>query len=146
MPPEVRSLVAEYRKRLVHFGGVELLEIAEARRTADNPAQRQQGLLLEAKRIKACIPQSSTVIPLDAAGRKLSSTQLAEAVDDWRHQSGTICFIIGGPDGLHPELLAMAPWSISLGVMTFPHMLARVLLLEQLYRAYTIVHRIPYHR
>lgn len=146
MPPEVRNLVAEYRKRLVHFGGVELIEVAEAQRNTDNPAQRRQGLLLEAKRIKERMPHPATLIPLDASGRNISSTQLAKVLDDWRHQSGTICFVMGGPDGLHPELLTMAEWCLSLGAMTFPHMLARVLLLEQIYRAHTILHKIPYHR
>ena len=136
----------DYRKRLVHFGGVDLIEIAEAHRNSNGAACRAQGLLLEAQRIKKSLPQPCTLIPLHASGRHLSSEQLAKIVDDWRHQSGTVCFLIGGPDGLHPELLESAPWSLSLGSMTFPHMLARVLLLEQLYRAYTIVHHIPYHR
>ena len=146
MPAPINTLVADYRKRLSHFGGVELLEIAEAKRTTDQPAQRQQGLLLEAKRIKERIPRATSLIPLDATGRTLSSLKLAERLDQWRQQSENICFLIGGPDGLHPELRNMASWSLSLGAMTFPHMLARVLLLEQLYRANTILHKIPYHR
>lgn len=146
MPSPIRALVADYRKRLVHFGGLDLIEIAEAHRDSDGEAQRIQGLLLEAKRIKKSLPQPCTLIPLHASGRHVSSDQWAKVVDDWRHQAGTVCFLIGGPDGLHPELLEAAPWSLSLGSMTFPHMLTRVLLLEQLYRAFTILHRIPYHR
>lgn len=146
MPVPIRDLVAEYRKRLVHFGGVKLIEIAEARRTANSPAQRQQGLLMEAKRLRECIPCPALTLPLDASGRNLSSVQLAEVLDHWRHHSETVCFVIGGPDGLHSEIVKTAPWSLSLGAMTFPHMLARVILLEQIYRAHTILQKIPYHR
>lgn len=146
MPPPVRALVDDYRQRLVRAGGVELIEVAESKRDGASQAQRQLGLLQEAKRIQDRLPHPALLIPLDSAGRTLSSTQLAEAFDSWRHQSEPVCFLIGGPDGLHPTLLASAPWSLSLGAMTFPHMLVRVLLLEQLYRAHTIVQHIPYHR
>lgn len=146
MPPPVRDLVADYRKRLHHFGGVDLIEVAEARRKKDHASQRRQGLLLEAERIKKVIPRAATLLPLNGTGRALSSPQFSKVLDEWRHQSGTLCFLIGGPDGLHPEWLEKAPWSLSLGAMTFPHMLARVLLLEQLYRAYTLLHAVPYHR
>ncbi len=146
MPPPVRDLVADYRQRLVRLGGVALIEVAEARRVVDDPAHQQLGLVWEAKRIRAQIPSPATLIPLDSSGRNLSSTQLAAQLDLWRQQTETVCFLIGGPDGLHPDLLTAAPWSLSLGAMTFPHMLVRVLLLEQLYRAHTIVQRIPYHR
>ncbi|MBF0461792.1 MAG: 23S rRNA (pseudouridine(1915)-N(3))-methyltransferase RlmH [Magnetococcales bacterium] len=146
MPPPIRELVADYCQRLVRLGGVELIEVAEAKREASGPVQRLHGLAQEAERIQRRLPSPATLIPLDAAGRNLSSLQLAEQLDLWRHQAGTVCFLIGGPDGLHPGLLQAAPWSLSLGAMTFPHMLARVLLLEQIYRAHTIVQRIPYHR
>lgn len=146
MPSPVRALVADYQQRLLRLGGVTLIEVAEARRDADGPAQRQQGLLQEARRIQAVIPPAAVLVPLDRSGRNLSSLQLAEQLDLWRQQAGTVCFLIGGPDGLHPDLVQAAPWSLSLGAMTFPHALARVLLLEQIYRAHTIIQRIPYHR
>ncbi|MBF0162485.1 MAG: 23S rRNA (pseudouridine(1915)-N(3))-methyltransferase RlmH [Magnetococcales bacterium] len=146
MPPPVQSLIADYRQRLLRLGGVEWWEVAEAKRDEAGEAHRQQGLLQEAKRIQARIPHPSTLIPLDSGGRQLSSIQLAQQLDRWRQEAGTVCFVIGGPDGLHSTLLQAASWSLSLGTMTFPHTLARVLLLEQIYRAYTIVQRIPYHR
>jgi 23S rRNA (pseudouridine1915-N3)-methyltransferase len=146
MPVPVRLLVDDYRQRLLRLGKVELIEVAEAKRDADGPAHRLQGLQQEAKRIQASIPPSSTLVPLDRSGRTLSSLQLAEQLELWRQQAGTVCFLLGGPDGLHPELIQAAPWSLSFGPMTFPHALARVLLLEQIYRAHTILQKIPYHR
>ncbi|MEO5364149.1 MAG: 23S rRNA (pseudouridine(1915)-N(3))-methyltransferase RlmH [Magnetococcus sp. DMHC-8] len=146
MPPPVRALVADYRQRLVRLGGVEWIDVAEARRTVDDPAHLRLGLLAEAERIRRQIPPFSLLIPLDTAGRSLSSLQLAEHLAGWRQQSDPVCFVIGGPDGLHPDLLKGAAWSLSLGAMTFPHQLVRVLLLEQLYRAHTILQHIPYHR
>ena len=111
MPPPVRALVADYRQRLNHFGGVDLREVAEARRTADTPAQREQDLRLEAHRIRVRWIQPSLLIPLDGTGRALSSPQLAETLEGWRRCAETVCFVIGGPDGLHPEIKEMASWS-----------------------------------
>ncbi len=146
MPPPVRALVTDYQQRLVRLGGVELIEVAECKRTGDGSAERQLGLLQEARRIQERLPRPALLIPLDVGGRTLSSMQLAVQLEQWRQQAEPVCFLIGGPDGLHSTLLEGVPWSLSLGAMTFPHMLVRVLLLEQLYRAYTIMQRIPYHR
>ena len=146
MPSPIRVLITDYRQRLQRLGVVEWLEVAEAKRDSDGPAHRRQGLLQEAKRIQARIPRPATLIPLDAGGKQLSSIQFAQQLERWRQEAGTVCFVIGGPDGLHPSVVQPAPWTLSLGAMTFPHTLARVLLLEQIYRAYTIVQRIPYHR
>ncbi|MEO5339542.1 MAG: 23S rRNA (pseudouridine(1915)-N(3))-methyltransferase RlmH [Magnetococcus sp. MYC-9] len=146
MPPPVQTLITDYRQRLQRLGGVEWIEVAEAKRDTDGPAQREKGLLQEARRIQERLPQPATVVAMEVGGRQLSSIQLAEQLARWRQESGTVCFLVGGPDGLHATLVQSAAWSLSLGAMTFPHTLARVLLLEQIYRACTIVQRIPYHR
>ncbi len=146
MPPAVRTLVNDYQQRLERIGGVSLLEIAEARRTGDSVAERQQGLLWEATRLRERLPPAALLLPLESGGRSMPSPAFAAEMQSWRDAHATVCFLIGGPDGLHPDILRLGAWSLSLGPMTFPHMLVRVLLLEQLYRAYTILQRIPYHR
>lgn len=147
MPTPIRTLVKEYQKRLQHYGGVELIEVAESKRNSDTPALKLQNLVQEAKRLRDRIPPQALLVPLDAKGKNLTSLQLAETIENWKMESvDTVCFIIGGPDGLNSELLKQAPWRLSLGSMTYPHMLARVLILEQIYRAHTILNRVPYHR
>ncbi len=147
MPEPIRALVADYRGRLAPFGGAELLEVADARRSADSPAHRQRWLAEEAERLNRVIARSGVLIALDSRGRALSSPDLATALGRLRDEGLTeIQFLVGGPDGLDEALLGQARWSLSLGPMTLPHMLARVVLLEQLYRAMTILRGIPYHR
>ena len=146
-PTPIRELVADYQKRLKPFGGVNLVELTEARRGGSQTTDPSPAMAVEMKRLREKIPQKSQLIPLDSSGRRLSSRQLAAVLDQWRLAAADpICFLIGGPDGLHPDLIKQAPWCLSFGPMTFPHRLARVMLLEQLYRAMTIIHRIPYHR
>lgn len=145
MPGPVAELVREYQRRLVPIAPVTLTEVAEEKR--DGGLDRAHLLAREGVRLRKHLVPGMPVIPLDLAGRTLSSPQLADTVNAWQLDGvGEVCFVIGGPDGLDGELLKAAPWSLSLGPMTFPHMLVRVLLLEQLYRAMTILHRLPYHR
>ncbi|MEO5376247.1 MAG: 23S rRNA (pseudouridine(1915)-N(3))-methyltransferase RlmH [Magnetococcus sp. DMHC-6] len=148
MPPPIRVLVNDYLKRLGRFLPVELIEITEEKRRS----QAQQGkpgetLLREHERLVKHIPSGALVVLLESAGQVLTSLEFAKTIDHWRQQGpGHICFVIGGPDGLHPALHALSSVSLSLGAMTWPHMLARVLLLEQLYRGLTLIHGFPYHR
>jgi 23S rRNA (pseudouridine1915-N3)-methyltransferase len=146
MPPPLRTLCEEYQQRLQRLGGVSLLEVAEARRSSDGEAERRLGLQFEAQRLRERLGQTTLLIPLYSAGRTLSSEAFAGEMQRWRDEGERVTFLIGGPDGLHPDLLRQGAWSLSLGAMTFPHLLVRVLLLEQLYRAYTLMERIPYHR
>ncbi len=146
MPAPLRALTEDYQQRLQRGGGVSLVEVAEARRSGATAADRQQGLLYEANRLREHIPQSSLLLPLDSTGRMMSSLEFAGQMQRWREAGEHLCFVIGGPDGLHPDLLRMGSATLSLGPMTFPHLLVRVLLLEQLYRAYTLIQGIPYHR
>jgi 23S rRNA (pseudouridine1915-N3)-methyltransferase len=83
---------------------------------------------------------------LDVTGKQLSTETFADMVQDWQQQSRDIAIIIGGPDGVSGELLTAASQRLSLSRLTFPHPLVRVILLEQLYRAWSILNNHPYHR
>lgn len=149
-PTAVTALVTDYRERLRHYGGVEMLEVADSRREgrkAERPGERDRAMAEEAARLRERIPAGALLVALDRGGSALTSDQWAQQVKRWREEgAGCVCFLIGGPDGLHPDLLASAHTRLSLGPLTFPHLLVRVLLLEQLYRAHTILEGIPYHR
>ncbi len=145
MPPEIGSLVATYQSRLQHFGGVELEVVAEERR--DKKMTPQLAMEREATRLAARTPSHALTVVLDSAGKVVSSAEFAQIVDRWRQDgTGEVCFLIGGPDGLAPAIKSSAALSLSFGAMTYPHMLVRVLLMEQLYRAMTLLHGVPYHR
>lgn len=107
---------------------------------ADRPAR-------EAKLLMAQIPENALVVTLDATGRQMSSEAFADALASHRDQGiRNLAFVIGGAQGLAPELRTRAQWSLSFGAMIWPHMLARVMLSEQIYRAVTILVNHPYHR
>ncbi|MBF0193521.1 MAG: 23S rRNA (pseudouridine(1915)-N(3))-methyltransferase RlmH [Magnetococcales bacterium] len=145
-PKPIKTMVDDYIKRLQRMAPTLLVEIAEERRTTASSSNTAQLLKKEAGRIRDKIPPGAVVVPLEITAPIISSTDLATKINR-QADSGEreICFIIGGPDGLDKSLLNN-PWKISFGPMTFPHMLVRVMLLEQLYRAMTILERVPYHR
>ncbi|MBF0135365.1 MAG: 23S rRNA (pseudouridine(1915)-N(3))-methyltransferase RlmH [Magnetococcus sp. DMHC-1] len=146
MPAPVRDLVLDYKNRLERFAPVALHEVAEAKR---NPAQKgdPQAMAMEAERIRRLLPKAALMVPLDSQGRTLTSLELAQTLRHLQEDAvREIFFLIGGPDGLDPDLLTQGSWRLSFGPMTFPHMLMRVLLLEQLFRAMTILQGVPYHR
>lgn len=148
MPAPVRTLTTEYLERLRHYGQVDLVEVAEEKRLPKaNPADRELALVREAERIRRHLPAGVPVAALDRTGRQFASPELAEWAAGIRQEGmREVVLLIGGPDGLHDSLLQTVKWRISFGPMTFPHLLMRVLLLEQLYRAMTILHGEPYHR
>jgi 23S rRNA (pseudouridine1915-N3)-methyltransferase len=142
-----RLLLARYRDRLgaagraLGWGPLEIVEVAESR-SPDAGARRSD----EAARLLARIGDCQTRITLDEKGRQLTSAGFARYLRE-RQEAGTRAtgFLIGGPDGHGPEALA-AGTTLSLGALTLPHMLARIVLVEQLYRAATILTGHPYHR
>jgi 23S rRNA (pseudouridine1915-N3)-methyltransferase len=109
---------------------------ADARRLA---AQESEGLL-------AAMPDRARVIALDVKGQQWSTEGLAENLENWMGEGRDLGFMIGGPDGISPEVLKQAETRWSLGPLTLPHPLVRVVLAEQLYRAWTITRNHPYHR
>lgn len=101
----------------------------------------------EADAIEALIPKGSSVILLDEKGTQYTSAAFASFIETTaQHQGSTLCFVLGSADGFYPGLKDRASHKIALGLMTWPHLLARVLLVEQLYRAQQILSGHPYHR
>jgi 23S rRNA (pseudouridine1915-N3)-methyltransferase len=121
---------------------LELLQVEDKRRAASGELK-----LREAKLLLAAIPPGALVVALDEHGKTLDSAGLARQIGRWRDQgAGILAFVIGGADGLDASVLARATLVLSLGPMTWPHQLARIMLAEQLYRAETILAGHPYHR
>lgn len=108
--------------------------------------KRGGGMAAEAPLLSRVIPDGAAVVVLDERGQMLTSPELAGRIAAWRDQARNIAFVIGGADGIAPELRDRADLAISFGRMVWPHMLARVMLSEQLYRAATILSGSPYHR
>ena len=139
---------AEYVKRLSRHCKLEIIELAE-QKLSDNPspAQIEQALAKEAEAVRAKIPSGSSIIAMCIEGKTRSSEELAAMVSNWANR-GEKClvFLIGSSNGLHPSLKAEAWEKLSMSPMTFPHHLARVMLLEQVYRAFQINEGSKYHK
>ncbi len=144
MPQWVAEGFEDYRVRMPRETRMELVEIKAEKRSSGMTAER--AVDAEAQRIRAALPKACLVVALDERGRNLSSEQFAAELSQWRREGRDIAFVIGGADGLAPDLKAQAAMLLSLSRMTLPHGLARVALAEQLYRAHTIVSGHPYHR
>ena len=139
---------AEYVKRLGRFCKIEILELAEERLPeAPSPAQIEAALLKEGEAIKAKLPPSAAVIAMCVEGKTMSSEALAKLMAQGANQGQShLVFLIGGSFGLHPSVKALASVRLSMSPMTFPHHLARVMLLEQIYRGYQINAGSKYHK
>ena len=143
-----RDAIDEYSKRLSRYCRLNIVEVTDEM-TPDkcSDAQRDQILAREADRIKDKIPDGAHVVTLEIQGREYSSEALSSYIDELG-VSGTshIVFIIGGSLGLHSTVTQRADMHLSFSPMTFPHQLMRVILLEQIYRCYRIIHGEPYHK
>ncbi|MEO5365899.1 MAG: 23S rRNA (pseudouridine(1915)-N(3))-methyltransferase RlmH [Magnetococcus sp. WYHC-3] len=147
MPAPALAMFEDYSRRLERHGGLELVEVAEHRRTGAGDERTRQALADEAARLLPKVEGYGPLIALDRGGRMLSSPELAHMLGQLRDEGERqICLLCGGPDGLAPELLQRAWLRLSFGPMTFPHMLFRVMLAEQIYRAMTLLAGVPYHR
>lgn len=138
-----REAAEEYAKRLGPYADLRVTEVS------DRDVSRDEGRALrdEAADVARAVPESAHVIAMDAAGPEMTSEEFAA----WLERSmlegrAHLCFIVGGAAGHGAEALALADERLSLGKMTLPHQLARVVLLEQLYRAFRIIRKEPYHR
>ena len=136
---EARTLYEEYISRLPWQ--VTLREVEEKRKLP--PPERKAR---EAELLLGTLPAGAAAVALDAGGKALSSRAFAERIGSWRDEGRDLAFLIGGADGLGAEVLRRADLTLSLGPMTWPHLLVRVLLAEQLYRAHSILAGHPYHR
>jgi len=144
MPAWVNQGVAQYQKRLPRELQLEWRDIPLARRGKDSKAE--QLCAREGEQLIKSIPRGDRVIALDVEGKSLATPQLAQRLRDWQMSGDNISLLIGGPDGLSPQCLQRADERWSLSDLTLPHPLVRVLLSEQLYRAWTITVNHPYHR
>lgn len=140
--------VAEFKKRLSRYCTLEILELPDDK-SPDKLTHAEIELVKqsECRRIAEKLHDSETVVALDIGGTQLSSTELAEKFNQWMNESRSrIAMIIGGSNGLTRELLMRADFRISFSRMTFSHQLFRVMLLEQIYRAFRINSGEPYHK
>ena len=134
------SLSAEYIKRLPW--PVDMIEVEEKR-----PLPAAEKIEREGRKILTFIPDNALVVALDKGGKTYSSPAFAKALQSWQMDGhANITFVIGGAGGLSKDVLAKADKTLSFGAMTWPHLLARVMLLEQLYRAHAINTGHPYHK
>ncbi len=143
-----RQACAEYQKRMTPFAKVSVIEVAECRLPKDpSPAEIQAGLRAEGELLLAKMPQNAAVVSLCVEGEKLSSERFSAWICD-RTLRGVshIAFVIGGSTGLWEQVKARSDLRLSFSGMTFPHMLARVMLCEQLYRAFQIMSDSRYHK
>ena len=139
---------AEYVKRLGAYCKLQLTELPEER-LPQNPSRAQIDAALEkeAQAVRGKIPKGAAIISLCVEGTLLSSEQLAEKLEQWSAGgTGSLVFLIGSSYGMHPSLKAQAKLKLSMSPMTFPHHLARVMLLEQLYRCFKIQEGSGYHK
>lgn len=133
------ALQDEYLRRLSHFIGCELVEVRDGSST-----DRKNG---EGNRILEKLNQSTFVCLLDPAGRPLTSLDLAKEIEKWQQRSiKEVAFVIGGSDGVSSAVAGRADVKVSLSFLTFTHEMARVVLVEQLYRAFTIIKGFPYQK
>jgi len=143
-----RELAALYRKRAEASGrvfGLRKIEIVEIRESRAHDAERRR--VEESIAIANVIPERATIVILDERGDNFDSAAFASLLRQWRAEDRpAVCFVIGGADGLAESLYRRANHKLAFGKVTWPHQLARVMLLEQLYRAGTILAGHPYHR
>lgn len=144
MPRWVNEAWDEYARRMPHNLNLSLREIQLAKR-GKNPDTRRL-CANESEAMYAAMPERARVIALDVKGRSWSTEKLASNLEEWMADGRDVGFMIGGPDGISDEILQKADTRWSLGPLTLPHPLVRVVLSEQLYRAWTITQNHPYHR
>ena len=142
-PRWANDAVADFLGRFPADFAVSLRELKPEPRDG-RPTERIRAA--EAERLRATLPAGCLIVALDERGRDLTSTAFADALARWRDVGDSPVFVIGGPDGFSDEFRRGASLLLRLSSMTLPHALARVVLVEQIYRAWSILNRHPYHR
>lgn len=146
--PYLRAGIAEYTKRLKPYCQLEVVELADEP-TPQNASDKEEQQIKEreGKKIIEKIPEHSYVMALDLRGKAMTSEEFAAKIAEQQDfGTGHVTFIIGGSLGLSPEVLQKVDQKISFGKMTYPHQLMRLILHEQIYRAFKIMRNEPYHK
>ncbi|WP_294945212.1 23S rRNA (pseudouridine(1915)-N(3))-methyltransferase RlmH [Sulfurivirga sp.] len=144
MPAWVQTGFEEYAKRLPACCSLKLVELPMPARGRNASIDRLKEK--EAEAIEAAIPRGALVIALDEYGQEVSTVGLSRKLAQWLEGGQDVALLVGGPDGLDGRLLQKARWTWSLSKLTFPHPLVRVIVAEQLYRAWSVLNHHPYHR
>ena len=144
MPKWVEQGYQEYAQRMPNLCSLELVEIVAKKRGKN--ADTARILRDEANALKAAIPNGSLTIALDRKGKHIDTESLAGYLQTWIDESQNVAILIGGPEGIDPNYLTQISIKWSLSAMTFAHPVVRVMLAEQLYRAWSINANLPYHR
>lgn len=144
MPDWVNEGYYEYAKRMPPDFKLHLIELAGVKRTKESEATRT--MQIEGEQILTAIPKYNYIIALDVKGEMWDTDELAQNLQKWHDQGQDISLLVGGPEGLSTTCLKQANKKWSLSRLTFPHPLVRVIVAEQLYRAYSILSHHPYHR
>jgi 23S rRNA (pseudouridine1915-N3)-methyltransferase len=120
--------------------------VREVKAEARDGKPRERLMAAEAERLRAACPAGAVIVALDERGKDWTTMQLAQALQGWRDEAQPVAFVIGGPDGLDEAFKRSARLLLRLSSLTLPHALARVLLAEQIYRAWSVLANHPYHR
>ncbi|KAF3999965.1 23S rRNA (pseudouridine(1915)-N(3))-methyltransferase RlmH [Glaciimonas immobilis] len=144
MPAWIETGFGEYAKRMPPDCRIVLKEIKPVERSSSKTAET--AMALERGRIEAVLPKGVRIVALDEHGKDLTSVQLSQHLTQWQQDGRDVAFIIGGADGLDPAFKAKADTLLRISSLTLPHGMVRVLLAEQLYRAWSITQNHPYHR
>ena len=144
MPEWVNSGFSEFSKRMPPELQINLVEITPSVRNKTTPIEKN--IKEEGERFQSAIPSNSRLIVLDEKGKNFSSIELSKKMEDWFPQGQDIAIVIGGADGIDDRIKQQANESWSLSSFTLPHALVRVIVAEQLYRAWSILKGHPYHR
>ena len=144
LPAWVDAGFQDYAQRLKHILPMTVSDLHLGNRGKN--ADLKRALHDEGARMLAAIPKGAWVVALDGGGQQFSSEALAKQLERWRENARDLVFLIGGPEGLAAECLNSAQQKLSLGAMTLPHALVRIVLAEQLFRAHSIISNHPYHR
>lgn len=137
----LKDALDEYRKRIKKYTNIEIIEVKD-----EGLVEEQKAINLESEKIKKYISEKDYIITLEIEGKEFTSPEFAKKIEQIQIESSNIVFIIGGSYGLSNEIKSKARMHLSFSKMTFPHQLFRVMLLEQIYRAYKIINNEKYHK
>lgn len=143
-PAWIQEGYEDYAKRLPPSCALELIEIPAEKRTAN--ADLKRIMEREGEKMLAAIKPQHHVIALDKGGKSWTSEQLSSQLSGWLQSGENIDLLVGGPEGISPACLARARETWSLSALTFPHLIVRLIVAEQVYRAWSILQNSPYHR